>query len=76
MRTAIRWQKHLNEYLQCARDVQWEKIEFDSESSQGKAICRLTSEESLPSEWLKEGELIEMLSGFRVLAVGKIAKAG
>jgi len=74
MRTTIRWQKYLNEFLQCARDVQWEVIHFDSQVSQGEATCRLTSDEPLPSEWLKEGELIEMLNGFRVLAIGRIIK--
>lgn len=74
MRTTIRWQKHLHEFLQCARDAQWEKIDFDPGSSQGEAICKLTSDEPLPDEWLNTGELIEMLSGYRVLAVGKITE--
>lgn len=72
MRTTIRWQKYLNAFLQCARDVQWEAIDFDPLVSQGKATCRLTSDEPLPNEWLKDGELIEMLNGFHVLAVGRI----
>lgn len=74
MRTTIRWQKYLNEFLQCARDVQWETIDFDPATSQGQATCRLTSDAPLPNEWLKDGELIELLSGFRVLAVGRITK--
>lgn len=74
MRTTIRWQRYLNEFLQCARDVQWEDVEFDSASFQGVATCRLTSDGPLPDEWLKDGELIELLSGFRVLAIGRITK--
>ena len=74
MRTTIRWQKYLNEFLQCARDVQWESFSFDPETLQGKASCNLTSEDSLPEEWLRDGELIELLSGFRVLAIGRITK--
>ncbi|GAA3973694.1 hypothetical protein GCM10022278_33510 [Allohahella marinimesophila] len=74
MRTTIRWQRYLDEHLQCARDVQWENITFGSESSLGSAVCRLATDEPLPDEWLKEGQLIEMLSGFRVLAVGRVAQ--
>ena len=72
MRTAIRWQRHIDEFLRCARDVQWEKVDYDHQSSQGEATCRLTSAEPLPDEWVKDGELIELLNGFRVLAVGKM----
>lgn len=74
MRTTIRWQKYLNEFLQCARDIQWEAINFDPGTSQGNATCKLTSGDPLPDEWLKGGELIELLSGFRVLAIGRITK--
>ena len=72
MRTTIRWQKYLSEFMKCARDVQWEVIDFDSKTLQGKATCKLTSDKLLPAEWLKDGELIEMLNGFRVLAIGRI----
>ena len=74
MRTTIRWQKYLNEYLQCARDIQWKVISFDPKTTQGNAIGKLTSDSPLPDDWLKDGELIELLSGFRVLAIGKITK--
>lgn len=74
MRTTIRWQRYINEFLQCARDVQWEAINFDTKSFQGQATCKLTSPDEVPDEWLKDGVLIEMLSGFRVLAVGRITK--
>ena len=72
MRTTIRWQKYLNEFLQCARDVQWESIDFDLKTKQGSATCRLASDDPLPDSWLKEGELIELLSGYRVLAIGRL----
>ncbi len=72
MRTTIRWQKYLSEFLQCARDVQWESFSFDPQTLQGTANCHLTSEEPLPAEWLCEGQLIELLSGFRVLAIGRL----
>ena len=72
MRTTVRWQRFLSEYLQCARDIQWDETEFEPATAQGVATCRFTSSMPLPDEWLKEGELIEILSGFRVLAIGKI----
>lgn len=72
MRTTIRWQKQLNEFLQCARDVQWESVDFDVDTLQGKAVCKFTSGEPLPEEWLREGELIELLNGYRVLAIGRL----
>ncbi len=72
MRTTIRWQKHIDEFLRCARDVQWGAIKFDPATSQGSATCTLRSDTPLPDEWLNEGEVIELLSGFRVLAIGRI----
>lgn len=74
MRTTIRWQKYLSEFLQCAWDVQWETFSFDPESLQGSAICEFKTEEPLPEEWLKDGEFIELLSGFHVLAIGRITQ--
>jgi len=72
MRTTIRWQKHLNEFLQCARDVQWHSFNYDSVTLQGRAICSLFSDGSIPEAWFQEGELIELLNGFRVLAIGRL----
>ena len=72
MKTTIRWQKYLNEFLQCARDVQWVSVDFEVNTRQGKAVCKFTSEEPLPEEWLREGELIELLNGYRVLAIGRL----
>jgi hypothetical protein len=46
---------------------------FDPLTSKGKARCTFASAEAVPSEWLQDGELVELLNGFRVLAVGKIA---
>jgi hypothetical protein len=74
MRTTIRWQKYLNEFLSCARDVQWGAIDFNSTNNQGSATCSFTADDPLPDSWLQEGELIEFLSGFRVLSVGRITK--
>ncbi|ALG69014.1 hypothetical protein [Beggiatoa leptomitoformis] len=70
MRTNIRWQKHIEDFLQCLRDVQWEEINFDPNILLGSATGKLIN--SVPAEWLKEGEYIEILNGYHVLAVGRI----
>jgi hypothetical protein len=72
MRLSIRWQRHLEEYLQCARDVQCNILRFDPRTLRGKASCALSSLETVPAEWLQDGQSIELSNGFRVLAVGKI----
>lgn len=72
MRLSIRWQRHLEAYLQCARDVECQLVSYDSSTSRGRAVCTLSAEALVPAEWLREGELVELLSGFRVLAVGQI----
>lgn len=72
MRLTIRWQQHLQAYLQSARDVECQLVTYDSNTSRGKALCTLSTESTLPIEWVKDGQLIELLNGFRVLAVGRI----
>jgi hypothetical protein len=74
MRTTVRWQRHIRESLAGARDVQWETIDFDPKTREGSAVCSLTSDAPLPDEWLANGELIELLGGFRVLAIGRITR--
>jgi len=72
MRLGILWQRHLEAHLECRRDIQCEILEFDEESRRGKAQCYMPSIEEIPAQWLEEGELIALLGGFNVLAVGKI----
>jgi hypothetical protein len=72
MRLSIRWQSYLDEYLRCARDVECKVLDFDPLTAKGKASCTLSSVEAVPTEWLQDGELVELLNGFRVLAIGKI----
>ena len=73
MRLQIRWQQHLADHLQEARDVQCEVAAFDPLTLRGKALCTFASPDAVPSEWLRDGELVELVNGCRVLAVGKIA---
>ena len=74
MRLSIRWQRYIEAHLQYSRDVECNVIAFDSETSRGSASCKLSVQSTSPVQttWLQEGELVELLSGFRVLAVGKI----
>lgn len=72
MRLSIRWQRFLDAYLQCARDVECRVLAYDSSTSRGQAACFLSSGAPVAAEWLEEGQLIELLNGFRVLAVGKV----
>lgn len=74
MRLTIRWQRQIEAYLQCARDIECHTLRFDTKTSHGTAICTLSSDEPVPPEWLCDGELIELLNGFRVLAVGRISR--
>lgn len=72
MRLTIRWQKYLQDYLQCALDVECQLLAYDLSTSRGRAVCTLATATTVPAEWLQEGQLVELLNGFRVLAVGKI----
>jgi len=72
MRLSIRWQRFLESYLECARDVECRVLAYDSNTARGKVACLLSPGTPVPAEWLHDGELIELLSGFRVIAVGKV----
>ena len=74
LRLGIRWQRHIQEYTELYRDVQIEQLAVDPSTRQGTALLRLTGTEQVPSDWLKEGELVELLEGFNVVAVARIVK--
>lgn len=75
MRTTIRWQRYLAEHMELATDIIWEFVAYDQESGRGAAQCSFPMQGSIPESWLRSGELVEFLSGCRVLAVGKIRGA-
>lgn len=76
IRATIRWQRHISEHLEFARDVECRLVSYDETSFLGRLSCTLASDIPIPKEWIEPGELVELLSGFRVLAVGKVlAKA-
>lgn len=51
-----------------------ELVAFDPLTSKGTAVCTFASPDAIPAECLKDGELVELLNGSRVLAVGKIIR--
>ena len=73
MRLTLRWQRHIAAFLHRARDVECRTLSFDPGKAQWKATCSLVSNDPVPADWLREDELIELLSGYRVLAVGRIS---
>ena len=73
MRTLIRWQKFLAEYLDNSRVIQWETLTFDPETLQGTAVGSFTPNEPPPDDWLRDGELVEFIGSYNVLAVGRIS---
>lgn len=73
MRVQIRWQRFLEAYLQRVRDVQCELISYDAMTMRGRANCVFAANDPVPAEWLQEGEFVELLNGFRVLGVGRVA---
>lgn len=70
MRLTIRWQRYLEEHLKLARDAQCQLMAFNTDTMRGRMTCTFNGQ--LPSEWGSEGQLIELLSGFRVIAIGKV----
>jgi hypothetical protein len=54
------------------RDIQIEQLEMDPRTRQGIAVVRLTLTDPGSPDWLQEGELVEIIEGFKVVAVGRI----
>jgi len=75
MRLSIRWQEYIGMQWECMRDAQCSVVEFNPRNYRGKALCFLPFKNEIPKNWLQENQFIELVNGFRVLAVGKITKA-
>jgi hypothetical protein len=45
---------------------------MDPRTRQGIAVVRLTLTDPGSPDWLQEGELVEIIEGFKVVAVGRI----
>jgi hypothetical protein len=74
MRPTVRWQRYQRESLDHARDGECTSVAFDQVTKRGFATLRLVSDEPVPMEWRGEGSLIELLDGYRVIAVGRICR--
>lgn len=72
MRSTIRWQRYVREHLERSRDVECTRLTFDPVGQRGSAKVRLISNDPMPPEWLRDGNLIELLDGYKVIAVGRI----
>ncbi len=72
MRATLRWQRHIEESLVRAWDIECCELSFDEQSHQGTGIFVFASDDPLSQERTSAGELVEILNGHRVLAVGCI----
>lgn len=70
LRLGIRWQRYLNDTQDIYRDVQFVELSLDSLTRQGIAYVRLATE--VPDDWKQKGELVEILEGYKVVAVGRV----
>lgn len=70
LRLGIRWQRYAYEDRDIYRDAEIEQISLDPVSRQGDVTVRLISD--VRGDWIRHGELVEILEGFKVVAVGSI----
>ena len=70
MRLSIRWQKYIDAHIKKSNDVECKVINFDKLTFRGRMMCRSFSE--LSADWLMSGNLVELMSGYRVISIGKI----
>jgi 3-oxoacyl-[acyl-carrier-protein] synthase-3 len=62
MRLTIRWQEQIEAYLECAFDVQCQVDSFNAKESRGRLLCSMRHIELIPTHWLHEGQLVELLA--------------
>jgi hypothetical protein len=72
LRPTIRFQRYVADWISTAWDVEIIDIDIDQNTWSGKVKMRFTRNLSPKQEWLNNDELIELLDGYRVIAVGKI----
>lgn len=70
MRLTIRWQKYIDEYLRKSNDVECKVLEFNNISLRGRLVCHAFS--TVPLDWLSDGNLVEFVSGYKVISIGRI----
>ena len=72
LRLGIRWQRHVFDNSGTYRDVQFEQLSVNPSTRQGIAQVKLVSE--VPGDWLQHGELVEIVEGYKVVAVGFVVE--
>lgn len=72
MRLTIRWQRHVDASIRRSWDVEATTLTYDPGRGQGAGRFRFISRDTVPQDWLTDGELVELLGGYRVFAVGRI----
>ncbi len=71
----IRWQHYLYQDTHSVRSIRFIKLEYEPSTRLGYANCIFPFDDPFPETWLKIGELIELLEGARVVAIGKIVES-
>lgn len=71
IRPQIRWQQFISESIELSRSAQIVFLEYDRASRTGRAKLKPITPE-IPLPWLQPGALVELLDGYRVIAVGVI----
>jgi len=73
LRPTIRFQRYIADWMEIAWDVEIIDLDIDENTWTGSVILKFIRNVKPKTEWLKEGELIELLDAYRVIAVGKIS---
>jgi hypothetical protein len=72
LRPTIRFQRYVEDWMKTAWDVEIIDLDINANTWSGTVKIKFTRNASPKKEWLKDGELIELLDAYRVIAVGKI----
>lgn len=75
-RPTIRFQRHVEDWLKGASDVEIMSFANSDDTSDKSEVGLKFINYSACDKFVIEGELIELLEGYRVIGVGKIAKKG
>jgi len=74
LRPTVRWQRHVGEWLESAWDGEISRLAPPEDHYQLVQL-RFVENATINPDWLAVGELIELLDGARVIAVGVIERA-
>jgi hypothetical protein len=72
LRPTLRLQRQVSQWLESAADVSVESLECDPETWAGEANIRVSPNSAPVLSPLQAGDLIELLDGCRVIAVGQV----